>query len=714
MTPEIPRIRDVVLLGGGHAHALVLRKWGMDPLPGARLSLINPAPTAPYTGMLPGYVAGHYSREELDYDLVRLCRFAGARLILARATGIAREGRRVVFADRPPLHYDLLSVNIGITSDLADLPGFADHAVAAKPLGLFAQVWRRFIEGEGNRIAVIGGGVAGVELALAMHHALAERGRAPELTVIDRSEILSDLAKAPRRSLLDVAESRGICLLPDTDVTAIEEHEGVKRVCRTGGDAVLADLVISAAGARPFDWLQDTGLDLTDGYIDVDRDLTTSDPSIFAAGDCAHITHAPRPKAGVFAVRAAPVLFANIRAKLTDGKPEAFDPQSSYLKLISLGEKSAIVDKWGLAVKGHQAWRWKDRIDRAFMKKLTDLPSMPAASIPSPAVTDLAEAMGPKPVCGGCGAKIGGNVLDAALDRAGRAEREDVEVFAGDDAAILDIGGKRQVITTDHLRVFWDDPYVMSRIAAVHALGDIWAMGAAPQVALSQITLPRLSSDLQAATLDDIMAGARDIFDDAGAAIVGGHTTQGAEMVIGFTVTGLVASPITQAGARSGDLVVITRPIGTGVIMAAEMAGTANGRHVAAALKQMATPQGDVAARLSPHATAMTDVTGFGLAGHAWRIARASGLSIRLDARAVPLLDGADELAGQGVRSTLWADNVAAVPGAAPVTPQEELLFDPQTSGGFLATIPERALSDISDIVTIIGRCDEGSPALRF
>ena len=173
-TPH-PLTRDLVLVGGGHAHALVLRAWGMDPLPGARLTLINPGPTAPYTGMLPGHVAGHYSRAELEIDLVRLCRHAGARLILDRAVGLDRAAQRIELAGRGPVAYDVASFDIGITAEM-DLPGFAEHAIGAKPLDLFAARWRAFREevtaGDRVPLAVIGGGVAGVELALAMAHDL--------------------------------------------------------------------------------------------------------------------------------------------------------------------------------------------------------------------------------------------------------------------------------------------------------------------------------------------------------------------------------------------------------------------------------------------------------------------------------------------------------------------------------------------------------------
>ena len=154
----LPLTRDLVLIGGGHTHALVLRMWGMKPLAGARLTLVNPGPSAPYSGMLPGYVAGHYEREDLDIDLVRLARFAGARIVLAPAEGIDRTRREVLVPGRPPIAYDVCSIDIGITSDMPDLPGFAEHAVPAKPLGGFAQAWSAYRDGTGTaEVTVIGG-----------------------------------------------------------------------------------------------------------------------------------------------------------------------------------------------------------------------------------------------------------------------------------------------------------------------------------------------------------------------------------------------------------------------------------------------------------------------------------------------------------------------------------------------------------------------------
>ncbi|WP_186201976.1 FAD-dependent oxidoreductase, partial [Jannaschia seosinensis] len=183
MRHDIPITRDAVLVGGGHTHALVLRRWGMDPLPGVRLTLINPGPTAAYSGMLPGHVAGHYTRDDLDIDLVRLARFAGARLIDGAVTGIDAAAR-VLRVGAREVPYDVAALDVGVTSQMPSMPGFAEHGVPAKPLGAFAARWDAFLsQGASGAVAVIGGGIAGVELSLAAAHALRARGREPRVTV---------------------------------------------------------------------------------------------------------------------------------------------------------------------------------------------------------------------------------------------------------------------------------------------------------------------------------------------------------------------------------------------------------------------------------------------------------------------------------------------------------------------------------------------------
>lgn len=718
MQRTVPLTRDLVLIGGGHSHALVLRMWGMNPLPGVRVTVINPLPTAAYSGMLPGFVAGHYTREQLDIDLVRLARFAGARVIIGSAEGIDTEKREVRIAGQGPISYDVVSVDVGITSEMPALPGFPEHGIPAKPLAEFAAKWDAYrTTAKAPKVAVIGAGIAGAELAMAMAHAL--KDRSGKVTLIDKAAALPGMTNKARAKVLTAMAEAGVDLIENAPIASV----GAEGVRLEDGRRIEASFVTGAAGARPHDWIAASGLDLVDGYIAVGPTLRSSDPAIFATGDCAHMTHAPRPKAGVYAVRQAPILYNNLRAALTEkGQMRPYRPQRDYLKLVSLGRRSALADKFGTAARGPLLWLWKDRIDRKFMAMLDDLPKMPVPSLPKEMAAGAVEALGDKPMCGGCGAKVGRGALRNALASLPATTRKDITPLPGDDAALLTTGGAQQVITTDHLRSLTNDHALMTRIAAVHALGDVWAMAAKPQAATVNVILPRMSATLQERTMREIMGAANEVISGAGAAIVGGHSSMGDELTIGFTLTGLCEkAPITLGGAKAGDALILTKPVGSGVLMAAEMAGLAPGADVVAAYQQMLQPQG-LASEILGKAHAMTDLTGFGIAGHLSGICEASGVAAEISLDAVPLMQGALALAEKGVRSSLYPDNVS---GAGVVAgrkgPLADLMFDPQTAGGLLAAVPADKADELVKKLWLagypaakIGRLIEGLPSVTL
>jgi len=352
-------------------------------------------------------------------------------------------------------------------------------------------------------------------------------------------------------------------------------------------------------------------------------------------------------------------------------------------------------------------WRWKDHIDRKFMNQFDGLPQM-EVDLPLRVADGVKDALGDGPLCGGCGAKVGRGPLQSALADLPVTTRNDVKSLPGDDAAILEMGGVRQVLTTDHLSAVTDDPVMMARIATMHALGDIWSMGAAPQAAVLSLTLPRMTAQLQRRTVGEITKTVAKILDGFGAALVGGHTTLGADLTVGLSVTGLCeTTPVTLAGAKPGDVIVLTKPIGSGTILAADMRRMARGEDVIACHRLMTQPQ-NVASRLLRYAHAMTDVTGFGLAGHLAGMCDASGVGAQVRLDDVPFMSGALDLAKGGIRSSLYADNRADARVTAPDTAKAALMFDPQTAGGLLAVLPKAAIDDIVHLhpelpFTIIG-----------
>lgn len=707
----IPITRDLVLLGGGHTHALVLRKWAMSPLAGVQVTLVNPGVKAPYTGMLPGFVAGHYSRNALDIDLVKLARAAGARLILDRATSIDTRNKRVQLGDRPDIAYDTLSVDIGVTSALAADQPQVPGLVPAKPLGPFADAWDNLLaridqQDAPPKIAVIGAGVAGVELALAMAFRLRTKG------LVSATIKLIEAGSVPLRELNRSARAK---LLSDLDRTGIEIETNRSVQSLNAG----FDFIVSTAGAKPYIWLSETDLTLEKGYVAVNQHLQSlNTPDVFAAGDCAHLSHAPRPKAGVFAVRQAPILFENLRAQLSGNPLRPYNPQRSYLKLISRGGKSAVTDKWGIGLAGDWVWHWKDRIDQKFMKQFQDPVEMLQPPRPEHLALGVASLLDQtENSCGACGAKVAQAPLLQGLAAA------TPEAVPLDDAAIVKTGDRTEVFSTDHLRAFNADAYTLAKVAAIHALGDIWAMGGRPRTVLSQIILPPLAPLQQREMIREIAAGAGEVFEAAGTRIAGGHTSSGQELTIGFSISGaLDGEAITQAGASAGDVLVLTKPIGTGVILAAEMRQRADGHNYQAALDSMCRLQIAASEILARTASAMTDVTGFGLAGHLLNILDGSGLSAQVILADIPVLPGAEQLNAAGIRSTLWQANAEQGSRISqPASGRADLLFDPQTCGGMLAAIPVEKVQQVIDAFAAadesiwqIGTLAEGSPHIEL
>lgn len=708
-----PLLKDLVLIGGGHAHVHVVKSFAMRPMPGVRLTLIGRDIETPYSGMIPGFVAGQYSFDECHIDLARLSAWSGTRLIQAEAIGLDRANRQVLLKGRPPVSYDLLSLDVGSSPGLEAIPGAAEHATAVKPIAELGRRWLAFVERVKDRrgplrIAVIGGGAGGVELSLAIDHRLRSVARNAEVavTLATKGEILSSQADAARRKMRAIFARRGVRLLENAATTRIEAGA----VHLATGERLEADDVFVVTEASAAKWFAGTGLPLDErGFFAVEPTLASiGDPFIFAVGDCASVTAHPRPKAGVFAVRQGPPLADNLRRALLGQALEPFTPQSRYLSILGTGDGNAVATRSGWAIEGTWVWRWKDHIDRKWMRMYREPPAEPmdmAARVaaPDPALADaearrLLADIGMR--CGGCGAKVGADSLSRVLARLGPSPFPGVAIGldAPDDAAMIEVpAGKALVQSVDFFRTFLDDSFAFGEVAAVHALGDVWAMGAKPHSALALAVVPAAAERLMEEDLFQMLSGARRVLDQAGCALIGGHSGEGPEAALGFSVNGLVvpAMALRKGGLKPGDKLVLTKPLGTGVIFAAAMRGQARGRWIAEALVSMRQPSSAAAeALVAAGAHACTDVTGFGLAGHLAEMIRASGaVQVDLHLDALPVLDGAVELFAQGFASSLQPENLRArhlIDGMDVHAnhPKMPLLFDPQTAGGLLAAVP--------------------------
>lgn len=667
---------QLLLAGGGHSHALVLLRWlmGGSRPPGA-ITLVNRSSTALYSGMVPGLVAGLYEPDACRIDLRRLCSAVEVTFIAAEITGLDLAGRQLLLADRPALTWDWLSLDVGAVTRAV---GTGDLGV--KPLEPFlAWLEQTPASPAAAPLRIRGGGAAALELALAL------RGRGHEVSLLLRD---SDLQLGNAR-----ANHLGRRLLAQAGVT-------VHPRAATGEAASLA-----CTGSRAPAWLAASGLPSDgDGRVFTLPTLQVEGhPRLFAVGDCAVLRRAPRPPSGVWAVRAAPTLAANLARCLNAGSSLAADaapqglqhwrPQRRALQLLADGScpgRPQAVAVWGPVALGPSPllWRWKNWIDRRFMERFARQRAMGTAG----------EAM----ACRGCAAKLAAPTLSAGLQAAGLGG-------PAEDAAVVGqlASGDLLLQSVDGFPALVDDPWLNGRLSTLHACSDLWASGARITGVQAIVTVPQAASALQQQLLSHTLAGIRSVLDPLEAPLIGGHSLEardGGGLAVSLAVNGCVA-PAAHWGKgplAAGEVLLLSRPLGTGVLFAAAMAGAAGAAWLDRALDQMQQSQAALVPLLQElGCRACTDVTGFGLLGHLGEMLAAgpAGLQVALRAEALPALPGALELLEQGHASTLAPSNATALalldgpiqlvgPRTGALT---GLLIDPQTCGPLLAALPAAA-----------------------
>lgn len=728
MTPARLPARDIVLVGAGHTNLHIVRMWRMKPIPDARLTLVSPFGKATYSGMLPGTLSGQYDDREMEIDLYRLTAACGVTLITANMTGLDAGQSLLQLDDRPPLPFDLASIGIGSVPAGREIWRDNPQVLSIKPMPTFLDRFEQRFEQCGGsttdtgtvaEITVVGAGAAGVEVAFCLEALMERRAISAKLSLIDaHDDILPGYLPKTVALARQEFERRGVDLLTGKRVTAVRDgaihfDDGSQRRTR---------LVIWAVAAAPPDVLAAVDLPKADdGFLAVRKtQQTTAEKPVFVVGDTATRVDDPVPKAGVYAVREGPVLWENLN-RWVAGKPlQSYEPQRGFLSLLNTGDGRAIGQYKGFAVHNRWMWKLKNHIDRKFMRKHEDFTPMSPAMM-----AQRTASLEPEMPCRGCGGKVGAEVLKSALDRVSPSTQQSPNVRVGldqpDDAALLTAPeGDTQVFTVDFFQSFLDDPYVAGRVAALNALSDVWAMGGEPTAAMATVTLPRGPSEKQADLLAQVLAGGRRELDAASTALVGGHTIGGDSLAIGYSVVGRMHGkpPFTKAGLNAGDKLILTKPLGSGVLLAGQMQSACRAEWMNELLSHMLVSNA-VASRESRQfqASAMTDITGFGLAGHLWEMLDAGGVAARLSLDALPIMSGALSLIDDGIRSTLdpanrtveqhmsWAsDSLQSEPAAT-------MLFDPQTSGGLLIGVPAttadaflyRLRDDINNRAAIIG-----------
>ncbi|WP_392346887.1 selenide, water dikinase SelD [Parasynechococcus sp.] len=711
---------QLVLAGGGHSHALMLQRWSMRPKqrPKGLITLVNRSSTTLYSGMVPGLIAGLYSRDQAAIDLRRLATNADVAFVEAEIQGIDLTYQTLLLEDRLPLGFTKLSLDVGAMSRPVapdqSLP--AGRVVPIKPL----EPALAFLESQDGNSSdpfhVVGSGLAGVEVALALRHRWPTR---PIHLLAKADHLDPRLARA-----IQAAEVRIM-------------HQPADAPANTLPATISSGLLCSGSCAPG--WLAASGLPCIEdsGRVRTTRRLQViGHPQIFASGDCAVIDACPRPPSGVWAVRAAIPLARNLEAAYQEQRLKPWTPQQQALQLLG-GFRSGQPTGWALwgsiLLGPHPLlWRWKQSIDRRFMQRF------------QPSVMGKAEAIsnGDRMLCRGCAAKLPAATLEAALSTAGVGGL----ATAPEDAVVLPTKargtGEALLQSVDGFPALISDPWLNGRLTALHACSDLWACGASVQSAQAVVTLPLAPSSTQQDLLAQSIAGIRSALDPQRAMLIGGHTLEdrnpapepcslGLQLVL--SVQGAASHKLwPKRGLKAGDQLVLSRPLGTGVLFAAAMTGATAPADLDSALTQMQTSQHLLVEQLTAleqqhpgQLHAATDITGFGLLGHLGEMLGDTAndsepLQIQLDASRIPALPGALELLAAGHASSLAPANRRAWSLLDPQAPAGqpapvfihlgkhkaggtshwaflELLVDPQTCGPLLISVTPRFAAALLD-----------------
>ena len=712
----------LVLAGGGHTHALILRRWCMKPhlKPQGLITLINRHSTTLYSGMIPGLIADYYNLDEVIINLRSLSEQAGISFVMAEIIGINLVENSIYLQGRPPIHFKRMSLDIGSETSLK--PGLMkikrnDLRVPIKPLDQSL----KWIEAQDNEasvvsqepLTVIGSGLSAVEVVLALRNRWGTRPL----------QLQAEFGKLHPQFKQALFESR---------INVLSKEESIS------GPALLC------TGNKTPDWLLKSQLPVDrNGRVMTTQTLQViNHPNLFAVGDCGVIKNNYRSPSGVWAVRAADFLASNLERSCENIQLIDWSPQKRALQLIGRGQsKSKIKSAWalwgGLLIGPHYwLWKLKEFIDKRFIASFQQIDEMR-----QPFQLET-ENMG----CRGCAAKLPAKTLKDALEQA------DLSVLGNqpeDAAFIASLPNYESIFqSVDGFPALVSDPWLNGRLTALHACSDLWSMGARVLSAQVVITLPNVSERIQQELLAQSLSGIKSALEPQGAKLIGGHSLEARSLStepislgiqIDLCINGVLPAgtiPWGKGGFQSGDELLISRALGSGVLFAAARARKVAPEHLDSALEQLSTSQHKILESLlkmqkknnaSQIVHACTDITGFGLLGHLEEMLSASNsgrvqkglpsFRVKLQADLIPHLSGALSLLGDGYFSTLAPSNRRALRllnnnGKKPPAIElklgndivfgsrehyqiKELIVDPQTCGPLLIACPKEVASEL-------------------
>ncbi len=671
---------DVVFVGGGHANLQAIRMLAMSKLRGVRLTLINDNYYAPYSGMLPGHLAGFYSFDECHFDLSRICAQLGATFILGSVQRVCSKKNELHLPSQK-ISFDYLSINVGIQPQIMD--STHSNLLPLKPIGDFLKKWNDFTKSmkksKSQDIVFIGGGAAGVELSLITAQKLQQIGNSSRITLIQSSkEILPTHGTFAQRHFQKKLKKEGIQVLTSNPVTRIESNH----VELKGGKKIPAHWVFLATHAAPPKWFEECDLPLSSGYLSTNSFLQIPNNSnIFAAGDCIQFDGHNLPKSGVFAVRQGPILGKNIIRSILGKGLLKYKPQKLSLAILRSGHKKASALYLNFIVSGSLIWKLKNYIDTKFMK------SFGAHKSKKLNAEELSA------LCGGCGSKIGPTSLNKVLKNSPNP------VIHEDLVSIKNNSSPPSFLNIDVITECVSDLFTFAKIGFLHSANDFYLKGLKPSASLLWLGVKNNSNLLQQRDLKSMYEGALNQAELEGSNILGGHSSITDKTSFGCVLYGSDSTPmIPKSSPQPGDQMVLTKPLGSGALLRAHMLGRLPGHSFQNLINHLLVSNRTLSDILRKYnISSATDISGFGFLGHLVEVLGSSPFGAQLCLSNIPILPGFLKCFQKGVMSSIHKQNAEfALTHLGPFNQCRltlEALFDPQTNGPGLILIQKNELN---------------------
>ena len=667
---------DLILIGGGHSHLSVLKAFILNPIKGLRITLISDVYQTPYSGMLPGFIENRFTLDEILIDLYKFSSIGNFRFIKSTVKGIQGKKQLIELENRPPIHYDFLSINIGIVNDKTKIIGAEKYALTLKPISKinYSELTNKL---ENKTIGIIGAGPAGVEVALALKKRFVN---SKIYLFCSEKGILNNFPLSAKIKVLKILKFSDINVVEKSRVKQITKNS-IYTVSKT---KVYIDKAILATNGISPSWLKKTDLKLSkNGFIQTNKKLQTNFNNVFASGDIINFSDKKLNKSGVYAVKSSLILEKNIRNFIQNKKLIDYKPQKSYLSLIGLSNEKALAHKFNFFLISKIALKLKNLIDLKFIKKFQIYNQISYNQF------DMD--------CRGCAAKVNLSALKEALPN-------DI-INPSKDAHDID-RGSYFVQSVDMINSLINDPYLLGKIAANHALSDIYAALSNPVSASIILQLPKCSQKLHSEDIKQVYLGAKFVLNKNNCKLLGGHTMLGEDdnPVVGFSVIGKKFNKEKKM-INDQDKIFLTGKIGVGLIFAGIQSNILNSSYLDEVMPNLIKGNekiGKLFAKIKP--LDATDITGYGLCNHLLNLKNRNktinGITIFKDK--ISIFNGVQECINNNIKSSLYEQNFNYAKNLVEFKKTEiinQVFFDPQTVGGIAFIVSKKLSENTSNIL---------------